>query len=512
MGTRSKKKKTSRVLIRKFTLFYSILNSNRHFRLPPLRPPQLGLSVLLFLLQCRAMPTFSAITLDRLLEPGASKSVDKSVVPTGSIPVPKPPSRHKLQRRNSTSITERSPHRPQLTPSLYTTPEATPVPPGSPNSYAPSPYIINHKRRGPVLSKSVSVDNIASKKKALDKEEVNDCSKGAEVREELTRDQPAALTHLDFDKMEHKNVSREIPQEKDLPNGILNLSTEAVNINGRHDGAKLSSSGEGGISNMRHAFLKEKDGPVALSSDSDDFFDPQDSMSRASTTDGEDNAGTSCKLSNSTQMTEFFDAWEELSSESSLQSALHDFQTELRDTRLSLLMEKEKRREAEDALKNVQCQWHKIREQLVDAGLCVPPCPIGVVESDEPISTDPAEDLCQQLDVIRFVSNSIGGGIARAEMELELEAQIEAKNFEIARLVDRLHYYEAVNREMTQRNQEVVELARRNRHVQKRRQRWVWGSIAAAITLGSAALAWSYLPSRGGSPSTRTEQDSAASD
>ncbi|CAN1225582.1 hypothetical protein LINPERPRIM_LOCUS2515 [Linum perenne] len=41
-------------------------------------------------------------------------------------------------------------------------------------------------------------------------------------------------------------------------------------------------------------------------------------------------------------------------------------------------------------------------------------------------------------------------------MEAEMETQIEAKNFEIARLMDRLRYYEAVNHEMSQRNQEAV--------------------------------------------------------
>lgn len=36
-------------------------------------------------------------------------------------------------------------------------------------------------------------------------------------------------------------------------------------------------------------------------------------------------------------------------------------------------------------------------------------------------------------------------------------------------------------------------MARRNRQRRKRKQRWVWGSIAAAITLGTAALVGSYL-------------------
>lgn len=46
-----------------------------------------------------------------------------------------------------------------------------------------------------------------------------------------------------------------------------------------------------------------------------------------------------------------------------------------------------------------------------------------------------------------------------------------------------------------------VEVARHGRHMRKIRQKWVWGSIAAAITLGTAALAWSYLPTGRGSSS-----------
>jgi hypothetical protein len=46
-----------------------------------------------------------------------------------------------------------------------------------------------------------------------------------------------------------------------------------------------------------------------------------------------------------------------------------------------------------------------------------------------------------------------------------------------------------------------VEMARRNRQARKRRRKWIWGSIAAAITLGTTALAWSYLPAMRGSSS-----------
>ena len=75
-----------------------------------------------------------------------------------------------------------------------------------------------------------------------------------------------------------------------------------------------------------------------------------------------------------------------------------------------------------------------------------------------------------------------------------METKIAAKNFEIARLSDRVQYYEAANREMSQRNQEAIEMSRQQRNIRKKRQKWFWGSVGLAVTLGTAAIAWSYLP------------------
>lgn len=66
------------------------------------------------------------------------------------------------------------------------------------------------------------------------------------------------------------------------------------------------------------------------------------------------------------------------------------------------------------------------------------------------------EDLSEQVVVARFIADAVGRVTARAEVETDMDAQIEAKNFEIARLLDRLHYYEVVNHEMSQRNQEAI--------------------------------------------------------
>ena len=142
----------------------------------------------------------------------------------------------------------------------------------------------------------------------------------------------------------------------------------------------------------------------------------------------------------------------ELSSETP-QSILRDTEAELREIRLSVFMEIEKRKQAEEALNKMRCKWQRINEELAVVGLSLPADAIDVTEDE---LVNPAEELRQQVGVARFVSLSVGRGIARAEMEMEMEAQIESKNFEIARLWDRLQYYEAVNREMSQRNQEAV--------------------------------------------------------
>ncbi|MCL7030570.1 hypothetical protein MKW94_025866 [Papaver nudicaule] len=104
------------------------------------------------------------------------------------------------------------------------------------------------------------------------------------------------------------------------------------------------------------------------------------------------------------------------------------------------------------------------------------------------------EKFCQEVVVARFVSEAIGRGLARAEVEAAAETVLESKNLEISRLRDKLQYYEAVNHEMFQRNQEVVELTRKQREVRKMKQRWIWSCIGLSITLGASLLAYSYLP------------------
>ncbi|XP_074304287.1 uncharacterized protein LOC141639003 [Silene latifolia] len=403
------------------------------------------------------MPSLSVIQLDRLIEPGPTTKTAH----TTSFP--------NLDRRNTTSlpldiIDTLPPHRPcnpvattpqfnnnndnnnnnvtvipHMSPWLYSAPEQTPLPISPTSSYSPSSrFLINHKRRGPRLAKSIYDQNVIGE---------------VEAEEKLV-----AVDNRDF----------VVEEEEEANEGENGGMTEV---------------GEGKNSTQSRELMR--------------FWSSIDGWDESSS------ANVATPMAEfSTPMADFYDAWEELSSDSGHQAAqrsLSDAETELRELRLTLLMEIENRKLVEEALHSMQSLWQILKDKLGAVGVVLPP---------DLANLGLSEDICRQIQLLRFVSESIGKGIAKTEVEAEMKAQLEAKNFEISRLGDRLHYYETVNKELCQMNQEAVENARRDRQIKKRRQKWVWGSIVTAITLGSAALAWSSLPSEKGSSSTKLPEAS----
>lgn len=352
------------------------------------------------------MPTFTTVALHSFIEPKASKSMAAGRNGSDSKQGSQVNDPEKQPDPNTSTETtkDRKNHWTQISPALYATPEPIPLPeiPDSPSSFTPSPYIVNHKGRGPRLHKTFSEND-------------------AVLLDEKTEE-----------KVDEK-------------------------INGTDDICHDSAVGQENLD------------PIEQDNETDDFFDPQDSMSVRSSTDGVN-----------TSVSEFYDAWDDLSSESGSQPSRNEIETELREIRLTLLVEMEKRKQAEEHVNNMKSQWGKIREQLSLVGLNL-----------TNLEDQSADDLSNQVNVIRLVSDSIGRGIGKAEVVAEMEPVLDSKNFEIARLVDRLKYYEAVNREMSQRNQESIETMRCVRNRRKRRQKWIWGSIVAAVAVGSAALVWS---------------------
>lgn len=232
---------------------------------------------------------FTAIALDRLLEPGASKSVDKPVA-NSKLPKSRPVPYSNLERRNSSLATERRVKRPPMRPALYATPKSTPLP-DSPTSYTPSPYIINHKRRGPRLVKSFSEDDVSSLKKPDEK--VNGNTRNAETEiVHAADDVSVTFTVPGANEVEHVNDTHD-------------CEVESCDIKDQCNNKELGSSSTGNVVARDDDLLKlERDG------ESENFFDPQDSLSITSNTDGEDNCGTERSVKLATQVGEFFDAWE----------------------------------------------------------------------------------------------------------------------------------------------------------------------------------------------------------
>ncbi|XP_047955957.1 uncharacterized protein LOC125201674 isoform X2 [Salvia hispanica] len=392
----------------------------------------------------------------------------------------------------TTTVVDREHHWTQISPALYATPESTPLP-DSPSSFPPSPYIINHKRRGPRLMKSFSEYDVATWKNKSDEIKVDKNESRAEKGVPSGCKDDSSIPTEVIDPAMDDYASR-----SGTGNAIQKNLTCVLNE--KYGSSKIANSpvGKNGATKSVN-FNLQQDGVVGSP------VDPQESVSLETVGESEGNGGAERSyLSQATPITEFYDAWEELSSESGHQHPPPDFETELREIKLTLLMEIEKRKEAEENLNILQSQWQRICEQSSLVGLNLPADPTALGEGEEPV--DPAAEICQQVYLTQFVSNSIGRGIAKAEVEMEMEAQIELKNSEIARLLDRLHYFEAVNQEMSYRNQEVV--ARRLRQRRKRRQRWIWGSISAALTLGSGVLLYSYLHGGKGSSSQSSAQSS----
>ncbi|CAN8254772.1 unnamed protein product [Cochlearia groenlandica] len=439
------------------------------------------------------MPTFSAIALDRMIEPGASTSAAENVQSTNSY-YSKPPI-SKLEKGKGRLPDEKPVTRPWMSPALYATPDAILLP-NTPSSFPPSPYIINHKSRGPRLLKSSSEANVASQQKTVEDE----TSTGVvDVKASPRR----KSTSFSFPSSEASG--------EDYLNGVNGHPVGNFDFDGIIDGPVWSplnvkvENEKSEIAKAANGLERVKDSPEPVTakaekeSESEDFYDPGESASFTSHSEVEGDAGEEDSQRLATPVGEFYDAWDELSNDSGMQSSVNNIESELREIRLSLLMEIEKRKQTEEALEQMQIHWQRLREQLAQVGLFVPINPITSTNN-----MNLSEELRCQLEVARFVSDSLGRGMAKAEVEMEMESMLETKNFEITRLSDRVHHYEAVNREMSQRNQEAIEVSRRERQKRKKRQRWIWGSIVATITLGSAALAWSYIPAS--KPSSESSQ------
>ncbi|CAM6087444.1 unnamed protein product [Calypogeia fissa] len=162
---------------------------------------------------------------------------------------------------------------------------------------------------------------------------------------------------------------------------------------------------------------------------------------------------------------------------------------------LQLKAEIQRRIAAEEARECLQHQRDGMAQMLSSAGISVPLSEFGAVKlnSDKVLGISDSES--QRLMVARYVAGAVATGAVKAEAEAELQTVLAEKSKEIARLKDKLQYYEVVNHEMSQRNQESIESARQSRRRRQRIQRFVVFGLSAAICVGfSVAAVYHYAP------------------
>ncbi|KAG0468344.1 hypothetical protein HPP92_017672 [Vanilla planifolia] len=191
---------------------------------------------------------------------------------------------------------------------------------------------------------------------------------------------------------------------------------------------------------------------------------------------------------------EYHDAAEEFCSDGSLSSSSplskRNYHNEMHTLRISLIEQSNKIKVVESSLLCMTQHWEKLLKCLSQLGLLSSEMQdFGNLEND----IDPSA-LCQEIVVLKFVSEAIATDMAKDEVREAFKETIFAKNHEISRLKHQMLYYEAMNHEMSLRNQEIVDLARKRR---KRTRRWIWSFVGLSITVGASLLAYAYLPHSG---------------
>ncbi|XP_047341936.1 uncharacterized protein LOC124945526 [Impatiens glandulifera] len=362
------------------------------------------------------MPSFTKVVWETLLEPVVQDS-------------------HKCFFKKSDDVASneeredvRSTKHIYISPALYATPLPTPIPDCTSDPSSPSPYIVNHKRRG---GKVFSLRSDGSDEKKLESE-----------------------------------------------NDAVNVVEESF------DQEFLG----------QEEIVLERNEVYAIE---DELFDSRCEQVGTSSCSEVDDCGK--QIDNQSLVSyqgEFFDAIEELSMDGSTSSISFSYvpklESELRFSRISLLEEIERRKNAEDALNRMYKQWERLSTMVSEAGVSFPPL---TDASSFKFDESSLEQLHQEIVVARFVSEAIGHGMARAKAEVAAEEMIQSKDHEITRLRDRLQYYEAVNREMCLRNQENMELARNQRQRKRIQRRWLWwGCVGLVVSAGASAIGYSYLP------------------
>lgn len=212
-----------------------------------------------------------------------------------------------LDKRNgapTSTVGDKENHWTQISPALYATPASTPLP-DSPSSFPPSPYIINHKRRGPRLMKSSSEHDVAAWKNETEESKVEESESKAEegVPSGCKDDIAAPVEALD-------SATNNSIQPSD--SGDVEENRLASVCIGKHVSCETADSPMGQNNVKKSVFNLQQDdidGDL-FSSPGGDLFSSPGVVSAKSIGENEGGSGVEQSLNSSALMNEFYDAWE----------------------------------------------------------------------------------------------------------------------------------------------------------------------------------------------------------
>eukprot|EP00250_Pteridium_aquilinum_P012729 c20904_g1_i1 orf=103-1422(+) len=370
-------------------------------------------------------------------------------------------------------------------PPLYVTPPVEPWRPSSPSALLPSasPYVVNFKRRGPV--QSAGNDNHADEGQQHDPSEI---------------DQGAAEDTTNVCVLERNRNHGEAATDRRTPQ--RNLSLE-FGIPGYAENKALASEASETAIETPMARDSRREEAIAIASDSlvlqPGTYDGSETRIKTATnlalSDGTKSAtsleGSLFTSPRASTYEEFFDApdapLDDSSSENEVSSP--NLITRKLDKLVPFLQEEIARRiRAEETLALLQQRWNEMAKKCSLIGFSMTSSEEDTLDSRRENLQDLYEQFSEKLVVGRLVGGAIASAAVRAVKNEELESMLADKNREISRLWDKLHYVELVNREMSQRNQEAIEIAQRRKQRRRKRQNWALGCFCSALCLGSAGL------------------------
>jgi len=120
------------------------------------------------------MPTFSVIAFDRCLEPTSNGNNDISKTNVNGSPSAKPSDKE----HKDSPLDNKKTSRGFISPALYTTPASAPIPSDTVESFNPSPYVVDLKRRGPPIVRDGKGFDRGAKAEGNDRERENGVRNG----------------------------------------------------------------------------------------------------------------------------------------------------------------------------------------------------------------------------------------------------------------------------------------------------------------------------------------------